>query len=146
MPMTVLIADGDEGLMSLMKASLTKEGFKVLTVTTGHGAITLARQENPDLILLELVLPDMDGYEFMRRRYEEEQTPIIMLAAAAGTDDRVRCLELGADDFVTKPFSPRELTLRARAVLRRAGRTSSQVDASPSIEKAQRKIFNFALA
>jgi len=126
---TVLIADGEEGLLSLMKASLMKEGFRVLTSNSGHGALKLARQENPDLILLELGLPDMDGFEFINHRSYDGTTPIIMLAAVSGIDDRVRSLELGADDFITKPFTLRELALRVRAVLRRAGRSAPQVEA-----------------
>ena len=146
MPATVLIADGEEGLLSLMKATLTKEGFRVITSNSGHDALNLVRQENPDLILLELGLPDMDGYEFMRHRYYEEETPIIMLAAVAGIDDRVRSLELGADDFITKPFGLRELTLRVRAVLRRAGRTAPQVEAPRSIETVHGLDSRFAIA
>ena len=135
MAATVLIADGEEGLLSLMKASLMKEGFRVLTSNSGHGALNLARQENPDLILLELGLPDMDGFEFINHRsYDrhhshDDPTPIIMIAAVSGIDDRVRSLELGADDFITKPFTLRELALRVQAVLRRAGRSAPQVEA-----------------
>ena len=146
MPTTVLIADGEEGLLSLMKATLMKEGFRVITSNSGYGALAQARQENPDLIILEWVLPDMDGYEFMRLRFQEEKTPIIMLAGVAGIDDRVRCLDWGADDFITKPFSLRELALRVQAVLRRAGRTTPQVEAFQSIETLPGPGYGSALA
>ena len=110
MSATLLIADGEDGLLSLMKATLMKEGFRVITSNSGQEALNLVHQEDPDLILLELGLPDMDGYEFMRHHFCDKETPIIMLAAFAGIDDRVRSLELGADDFITKLFSLRELT------------------------------------
>jgi DNA-binding response OmpR family regulator len=146
MPATVLIADAEEGLLSLMEATLVKGGFRVITSNSGHDALNLARQENPDLILLELGLPDMDGFEFMRHHPYDEETPIIMLAAVAGTDDLVRSLELGADDFITKPFGMRELTLRVQAVLRRAGRATSHVEAERSIETVPGLDYRFAVA
>ena len=104
MPATVLIADAERGLLSLMEAGLTEEGFQLLTSSSGQGALTLARQENPDLIILDLVLPDMDGYEFMRHRCQEDQTPIIMLAAASGGEISLLSFEL-----------PRVLLVRAIA-------------------------------
>ena len=146
MPATVLIADGEEGLLSLMKASLMKEGFRVLTSNSGHYALNLARQENPDLILLELGLPDMDGFEFMHHHSHDGTTPIIMLAAVSGIDDRIRCLELGADDFITKPFTLRELALRVQAVLRRAGRSAPQVEALPGVDSLRKPDCRFTLA
>lgn len=130
MPATLLIADGERELFSLMEAALTEDGFQVITTNSGHGVLSLARQEKPDLIILDWMLPDVDGYEFIRRRQQREETPVIMLSAAAGIDDRVLCLELGADDFVTKPFGLEEFSLCVRAVLRRAGRTTRQTRGS----------------
>lgn len=121
MPATVLIADSQEGMASLMEKALLREGFRVISCDSGRAALTLASQEKPDLILIDCGLPDMDAFEFMSLHHRSAPTPIIMLAAAAGTETRVRSLEAGADDFVFKPISPRELALRARAVLRRSG-------------------------
>ncbi|HEY4666478.1 MAG TPA: response regulator transcription factor, partial [Anaerolineales bacterium] len=108
---------------------LSQEGFKVLSAGDGRDALFLARQEKPDLIVLDVMMPEMDGYEFMRLHRKERETPIILLTAKVEADDRVLGLELGADDYVTKPFRPRELVARIRAVLRRAGQTqpSAQV-------------------
>jgi DNA-binding response OmpR family regulator len=128
-----------------MKTTLMKEGFRVITGNSGQAALNQIRQEKPDLILLELELPDMNGFEFMRHQACDHacdaEPPIIMMAAAAGIDDRVRCLEMGADDCITKPFGQRELTLRVRAVLRRAGRTAPR-----SSETAHGLDRRFALA
>lgn len=121
MPATVLIADSQKGTVSLLEKALLREGFRVISCDSGQGALALAGQEKPDLILVDWGLPDMDAFEFMRHHHRLAPTPIIMLAAVAGTDTRVRSLEAGADDFIVKPISPRELALRARAVLRRSG-------------------------
>lgn len=107
--------------MSLVDAYLTQEGFRVVTADNGRTALFQARQEKPDLIILDIMMPEMDGYEFMRVHRKERGTPIIMLTARIEENDRVLGLELGADDYMTKPFSPRELTARVRAVLRRTG-------------------------
>ena len=146
MPATVLIADGEDGYLSLMKAALIKEGFRVITSRSGHDALNLAQHERPDLIILELELPDMGGFEFMRHNGYDEEIPIIMISADAGIDDRVRSLEMGADDFITKPFGLLELTSRVRAVLRRAGRVAPQAEVSPGIETVHGLDYNLALA
>jgi two-component system KDP operon response regulator KdpE len=146
MPATILIADGEDGYLSLMKAALIKEGFRVITSNSGHDALNLAQHEHPDLIILELGLPDMDGFEFMRHNFYDEQIPIIMLSGVAGIDDRVQGLELGADDFITKPFGLLELTSRVRAVLRRAGQVAPQATASRSIETVHGLDYNLAVA
>lgn len=123
MPMskTILVVDDEERLTSLLQAYLEQEGFRVLTGTNGREALFLARQEKPDLIVLDIMMPEMDGYEFMRLHRKERNTPIILLTAKVDRDDKVIGLELGADDYVTKPFRPRELLARIRAVLRRVG-------------------------
>ena len=99
-----------------------------LTAADGRQALFLAREEKPDLILLDLMMPEMGGYEFMRVYGREAETPIIILTARVEENEKVLGLELGADDYVTKPFSMRELTARIRAVLRRAGKTSPQAE------------------
>jgi len=126
---TILVVDDEPRLVSLVEAYLSQEGFKVLSAGDGRDALFLARQQKPDLIVLDVMMPEMDGYEFMRLHRKERETPIILLTAKVEADDRVLGLELGADDYVTKPFRPRELVARIRAVLRRAGQTqpSAQV-------------------
>ena len=121
MTTTILIVDDEERLRSLLKSYLTQEGFHMLESKNGREALFVARQEKPDLILLDIMMPEMDGYEFMRLHRKERNTPIILLTAKIEDTDKVLGLELGADDYVTKPFSPRELTARVRAVLRRTG-------------------------
>jgi len=120
---TILVVDDEPRLVSLVEAYLSQEGFKVLSAGDGRDALFLARQAKPDLIVLDVMMPEMDGYEFMRLHRKERETPIILLTAKVEADDRVLGLELGADDYVTKPFRPRELVARIRAVLRRAGQT-----------------------
>jgi DNA-binding response OmpR family regulator len=120
MTKTILVADDKKSLQTLVKEYLTQQGFRVVTADNGREAIFLARQEKPDLILLDIMMPEMDGYDFMRLYQRESETPIILLTAKLEESDKVLGLELGADDYVTKPFSMRELTARIRAVLRRA--------------------------
>jgi DNA-binding response OmpR family regulator len=123
---TILIVDDEERLLRLVQAYLEQEGFHILTARDGREALTSARAEKPDLIVLDLMMPVMDGFEFLRRYRQEAQTPIVLLTARVDETDKVVGLELGADDYVTKPFSPRELLARVRAVLRRAGMTAPQ--------------------
>jgi DNA-binding response OmpR family regulator len=122
MPKTVLVVDDKKSLRDLVKAYLMQEGFRVLTAENGHGALFVARHEKPDLILLDIMMPEMDGYDFIRVYRRERDTPIILLTARLEESDKVVGLELGADDYVTKPFGMRELVARIRAVLRRAGK------------------------
>ncbi len=124
MTKTVLIVDDEERLVRLVQAYLEQEGFHVLTAGDGQEALAVARREKPDLIVLDLMMPVMDGYEFLRRHRQEAPTPVVLLTARVEETDKVLGLELGADDYVTKPFSPRELLARVRAVLRRAGMTA----------------------
>ena len=120
---TIMVVDDEERLVSLLEAYLSQEGFRVVTTSNGREALFLARQEKPDLIVLDIMMPEMDGLEFMRLHRKERVTPIILLTAKVDKDDKVIGLELGADDYVTKPFRPRELLARIRAVLRRIGET-----------------------
>ncbi len=118
---TILVVDDEARLVSLVESYLTQEGFRVLTASNGVEALPIAGREKPDLIILDIMMPEMDGYAFMREHRKEQNTPIILLTARVDDDERVIGLELGADDYVTKPFRPRELMARVRAVLRRAG-------------------------
>jgi DNA-binding response OmpR family regulator len=121
MAKTIMLVDDEPRLVSLVEAYLSQEGFRVVSAGDGRQALFLARQEKPDLIVLDLMMPEMDGYEFMRLHRKEQETPIILLTARVEDDDKVLGLELGADDYLTKPFRPRELVARIRAVLRRMG-------------------------
>jgi len=121
MSKTILVVDDEKRLVDLVEQYLAQEGYRVVTANNGKEALEVARQSQPDLIVLDLMMPEMDGYEFMRVRRAENNTPIIMLTARVEDEDKIIGLELGADDYVTKPFRPRELVARVRAVLRRAG-------------------------
>jgi DNA-binding response OmpR family regulator len=121
MPQTILIVDDEKRLVSLVQSYLTQEGYRVLTAYNGKDALPIAQKEKPDLIILDIMMPEMNGYDFMRTHRAENDTPIIMLTAKVEDDDKVIGLELGADDYVTKPFKPRELMARVRNVLRRTG-------------------------
>lgn len=123
MSKTILVVDDEERLVSLVKAYLEQGGFRVVAARNGRDALFLARQEKPDLILLDVMMPELDGYQFLRQHRQERNTPVILLTAKVEEDDRVLGLELGADDYVTKPFSPRELLARVRALLRRTGQS-----------------------
>jgi DNA-binding response OmpR family regulator len=126
MTQTILVVDDDNELRHLVKSYLVEEGFRVVTAATGREALFIARQEKPSLIVLDLMMPEMGGIEFMRVYAREGEAPIIVLTAKVEEGDKVLGLELGADDYVTKPFSLRELTARVRAVLRRAGKGKNE--------------------
>lgn len=119
MSKTIMVVDDKEQLRTLVKTYLSAEGFRVVTAADGREALFVARDEKPDLIILDLMMPEMNGYDFLNAHRRERETPVIMLTAKVEETDRVLGLELGADDYVTKPFSMRELTARVRAVLRR---------------------------
>jgi two-component system KDP operon response regulator KdpE len=116
----ILVVDDEERIIRFIRLNLEQDGFQVEEAFTGKDAMNSLRETLPDLILLDVMLPDIDGFEVLRMIRENHDVPIIMLTAKTEEDDRVRGLELGADDYVTKPFSPRELVSRVRAVLRRA--------------------------
>ncbi len=128
MSKTILVVDDTASLRRMVQSYLTQEGFRVVTAADGREALMVARQEQPDLILLDLMMPNMGGYDFIRAYNKDGHAPIIVLTAKLEESDKVLGLELGADDYVTKPFSPRELTARVRAVLRRASSTPSAPD------------------
>lgn len=119
MPSTVLIVEDDFDTVELVRLYLSRDGYKVLAATDGLEGLRLAREARPDLVVLDLMLPGLDGMELCRILREESEVAIIMLTARVEEEDRLAGLEMGADDYVTKPFSPRELAARVRAVLRR---------------------------
>ncbi len=131
MPKTLLVVDDKPELRLLLQEYLTQEGYRVLTAANGRQALDLARRERPDLIILDIMMPEMDGYAFLRTYTREASTPIILLTAKVDETDRVLGLELGADDYVTKPFSMRELAARVRAVLRRMDKAARGANQGP---------------
>jgi DNA-binding response OmpR family regulator len=116
---TVLVVDDQPEIVRILRDYLERAGFSVRTAADGAAAVVVARRDKPDLIVLDLTLPTMDGLDVARALRREGEVPIIMLTARTEEADRVSGLELGADDYVTKPFSPREVVARVRAVLRR---------------------------
>ncbi|MGO8962022.1 MAG: response regulator transcription factor [Streptosporangiaceae bacterium] len=121
MAATVLLVEDERKLRELVRSYLERAGFTVLSTGSGAEAISLATAASPDLVVLDLGLPDVSGEGVARELRAAGRVPILMLTARAGEDDRIAGLELGADDYVTKPFSPRELVLRVQAILRRGG-------------------------
>ncbi len=116
----ILVVDDEPKVARLARDYLEKNGFRVLTASDGQSALTTARREKPDLIVLDLMLPNIDGREVCKILRRESDVPIIMLTALAEEVDQITGLEIGADDYITKPFSPRALVARVRALLRRA--------------------------
>jgi len=123
---TILIVDDNPSVRTLVREYLTEQGFRVVTADNGQNALYTARSEKPDLILLDVMMPEMDGYQFISAYRKENDVPIILLTAKLEETDKVLGLELGADDYITKPFGMRELLARIRAVLRRVGSDSRQ--------------------
>lgn len=122
MPQTILVVDDESKLRDLIRVYLEQESYRVVEAGNGREALYVARYEKPDLIILDLMMPEMGGLEFMRQYSKEAQTPVIMLTAKVEDTDKILGLELGADDYLTKPFNVRELLARVRAVLRRMQR------------------------
>ncbi len=129
MAKTILVVDDKANVRQLLSEYLTGQGFKVVTATNGREALYAARHETPDVILLDIMMPEMDGYEFLRAYRRERSTPVIILTAKEEETDAVLGLELGADDYVIKPFRMRELAARVKAILRRA--ESAALSAKP---------------
>lgn len=121
----VLVIEDDRSISELIRLYLEREGFEVCMASNGESGLELLGEREPVLVVLDIMLPEMDGWEVCRRIREIQELPIIMLTARDAVSDRVRGLELGADDYVTKPFDPRELVARVRAVLRRSGNSTA---------------------
>lgn len=135
----ILIVDDDLSIIKLLRANLKAEGFEVLAVMNGDEALHAIEKDAPDLVILDIMLPDIDGFEICKRVREWTRIPIIMLSARGEDIDKVSCLDMGADDYVTKPFSIEELVARIRAVLRRAEPTGTQIQ-QPSLELGRLKL------
>jgi len=125
---TILVVDDKAGVRTLVREYLEQEGYSVVTAENGRSALYAARHNKPDLILLDIMMPEMGGYDFIRAYRKEQETPIILLTAKLDESDKVLGLELGADDYVTKPFGMRELVARIRAVLRRTAQQGPPAD------------------
>jgi len=123
----VLVVDDEERMVRFIRMNLEHDGFQVSEAFNGKQAIQRLRDVNPDLILLDVMMPDLDGFDVLEMIREISSVPVIMLTAKGEEDDRVRGLELGADDYVSKPFSPRELVSRVKAVLRRTEAASGSM-------------------
>jgi DNA-binding response OmpR family regulator len=128
MAATILLVEDERKLRDLVRSYLERAGFTVLSTASGAEALNLAASASPDLLVLDLGLPDVSGETVAREVRTAGTVPILMLTAKSAEEDRVRGLELGADDYVTKPFSPRELVLRVQAILRRGGQSSAEQD------------------
>lgn len=115
----ILVVDDEERMVRFIRLNLEHDGFQVIEAFNGSQALEQLRTNLPDLVLLDVMMPDIDGFEVLRMIRETNTIPVIMLTAKGDEEDRIRGLELGADDYITKPFSPRELVSRVRAVLRR---------------------------
>ena len=131
MSQTILVVDDEVNLRDMVRLYLEREGYRVVEAANGRDALFVARYEKPDLVLLDLMMPEMGGYDFIRRFTKESDTPIIVLTAKLEESDKVVGLELGADDYVTKPFGIQELIARVRAVLRRVGTAFPSAGDSP---------------
>lgn len=124
---SILVVDDEENIVEILRSNLEREGYSVIAAYDGIEAVELALQESPDLILLDCMLPGMDGFDVCRRIRRELSAPILMLTAKSEEIDKVLGLELGADDYITKPFSMREVLARVKAQLRRIDLTEKQI-------------------
>lgn len=131
----ILVVDDEESIVTIISYNLKKEGYEVITASDGESGLELALSEKPDLILLDIMMPNMDGYEVCRKVRKDSNVPIIMLTARADEVDKVLGLEMGADDYVTKPFGNRELVARVKANLRRMEpKVADSASASGNVE------------
>ena len=124
----ILVCDDDKNIAELLRLYLEKEGFGVVIANNGEEAIAKYTQENPDLVLLDIMMPRLDGWQVCREIRKKSDVPIIMITAKGETFDKVLGLELGADDYVVKPFDAKEIVARIKAVLRRTGKSSDNSD------------------
>ncbi len=146
-PRRVLVVDDEPRMIHFIRLNLEHDGYEVIEATSGTEALDNLRDRLPDLILLDVMMPEMDGFETLQLLREISTVPVIMLTAKGEEEDRVRGLELGADDYITKPFSPREMVSRVRAVIRRTETPSAlsrqpiEVDDRLKIDFDRREIF-----
>jgi len=131
----ILVVEDEKALVKILRYNLENAGYRVVSAGDGQAGLLLCRQERPDLVILDLMLPKVDGFEFCKALRRDSQTPILMLTARKAEVDRILGLELGADDYVTKPFSVREVLARVKAILKRAsGQAAPRVIRAGSLE------------
>ena len=146
MDRTVLVVDDEPRMVQFIAMNLELEGFHVITASDGHQALAKLTRERPDVVVLDIMMPDMDGFETLKRIREVSAVPVIFVSVKGEEFDRVRGLDLGADDYMTKPFGPKELVSRIKAVLRRAEpaypapRSEIVVDDELTVNFEQRKV------
>jgi DNA-binding response OmpR family regulator len=133
----ILVVDDDRKIVALVRAYLEREGFRVVAAYDGREALRRARAEDPSLIVLDLMLPEVDGFEVMRLLRAESDVPVLMLSARSSLPERIIGLERGADDYLPKPFSPAELVVRVKAVLRRVQQPAASAVAKPAATTLQ---------
>ena len=144
MSQKILIIEDEEGIIHLLNLYLKDAGYTVVAARDGADGMALHAREQPDLVILDIMLPAIDGFEVCRRIRAWSKTPILMLTARSGEEDRINGLELGADDYLVKPFSPRELVSRVRAILRRTtGQENAEVRTVAAPEKQVNNILSF---
>ena len=141
MSQKILVIEDEEGIIHLLKLYLRDAGYDVIAAYDGADGLALHAREHPDLVILDIMLPAIDGFEVCRRIRSWSHTPILMLTARGDENDRIQGLELGADDYLVKPFSPRELVSRVRAILRRvdSGQANSSLSRGPTGQPGQEK-------
>ena len=146
MPDTILVVDDEQHIIDLARMYLEQEGFQITSATDGQTALKMILNNHPALVVLDLMLPQMDGWEVCRRVRAESDVPIVMLTARSDDIDKIVGLELGADDYLTKPFNPRELVARVKAILRRTGGRGARDATAPvhvgdvTIDPARREV------
>lgn len=138
----ILVVDDEERMVRFIRLNLEQDGYRVVEAYRGGVVLDIIRTQLPDLVLLDVMMPDMDGFEVLRMIREVSIVPVIMLTAKGEEEDRVRGLEIGADDYITKPFSPRELVSRVRAVLRRVVMTSGASESAIEVDERLKIDFN----
>ncbi|GAC1424374.1 MAG: response regulator transcription factor [Ktedonobacteraceae bacterium] len=140
MAQKILLIEDEDGIVHLINLYLKNEGFTVVIAKDGADGLALHAREQPDLVILDIMLPAIDGFEVCKRIRAWSKTPILMLTARSSEEDRITGLDMGADDYLVKPFSPRELVSRVRAILRRSGPSDTTV---PAIEQTKSEILCF---
>ena len=129
----MLVVDDEPRILRFVRAELESAGFAVMTAADGETALEMVESDRPDLVVLDVIMPGLNGFEVLRRLREVSSVPVILLTARGSDADKVRGLDLGADDYLTKPFSPDELSARVRAVLRRAAASGGRTPAEPFV-------------
>ena len=143
MAQKILIIEDEEGIIHLLNLYLKDAGYSVLVARDGADGLALHAREHPDLVILDIMLPAIDGFEVCKRVRSWSQTPILMLTARSDENDRINGLELGADDYLVKPFSPRELVSRVRAILRRTSHAETDGPSSAHETRSERSLLYF---